>query len=73
MKIKLQDYSLISNELLKALIGDIEFYKKDGQIIPSEKLAQKVWRESQYCESELMSEDDYFKEKEEFLTSEIDI
>ena len=46
MKIKLQDYSLISNEKLKFILGsDYEIYIKEGTIIPSEKLALAVYEQ----------------------------
>ena len=83
MKIKLQDYSLISNEKLRKLIGD-EFFEsglKLGTIIPSEKLADVCFESGEKRGYELpalqmraipISEAENLN-KQDFLNSEIEI
>ena len=54
MKIKLQDYSLISNKqiefMLECLGWDKDTIKQ--QLIPSEKLAKVCFEQGQYCAKE---------------------
>lgn len=80
MKIKLQDYSLISNHLLELLLDRVGSHlsKDDLEIIPSEKLAE---HSLEYGAESLYHTIDPntgiakgFKElKEKYLKSEIEI
>jgi hypothetical protein len=77
MTLKLQDYSIISNELLQSLISDINYYKDNGQIVPAEKLAQASfrigWVEGYGYLHDLTCGFRSYPTEEDFLKSEIDI
>jgi hypothetical protein len=88
MKIKLQDYSLISNEWIdieinKALeTGETEGYVSGfvdallmlkQQLIPSNKLARMSWEDGHYIGTHFVDNKTSELHKEHFLTSEIEI
>lgn len=72
MKIKLQDYCLVSNDFIKAL-NDYGIPKHFIQTIPAEKLAEHAWNDG-YFEGEDFLSDEYSKKaKQYYLNNEIEI
>jgi hypothetical protein len=70
-KIKLEDYSLISNEELNFILGsDYEIYVKEGIIIPSIKLASIAY-DAGTIDKELQQTFD--NPKGRFLNSKIEL
>jgi len=73
MKIKLQDYCLVSNEFIKAL-NDYGIPKHFIQTIPAEKLVDNVYDELIGCSGNILSEKVlYDQRKQDYLNSEIEI
>jgi hypothetical protein len=68
MKIKLQDYCLVSNDFIKAL-NDYGIPKHFIETIPAEKLADVCFDKGALSEA-LVNPDDY---KKRFLNSEIEV
>jgi len=71
MKIKLQEYSLISNEWIDEHIKDpLQSHLIKQQLIPSEKLADKCFHEGSWA---MLDPVPLKKLKQDFLNSEIEL
>jgi hypothetical protein len=72
MKIKLQDYCLVSNDFIKAL-NDYGIPKHFIETIPAEKLAEHAWNDGYFEGGDYLSDECTKKSKQDFLNSEIEI
>jgi len=74
MKIKLQNYSLISNEWIDEHIKDpLQSHLIKQQLIPSEKLALQSWKAGFDDDKHLESTKALVSSINSFLTSEIEL
>lgn len=74
MKIKLQDYSLISNEWIDEHIKDpLQNHLLKQQLIPSDKLSRMSWEDGHYIGTHFVDNKTSELHKEHFLTSEIEL
>jgi hypothetical protein len=88
MEIKIQDYSLISNEWIDDMIKEIESFsgihdddygrldilkKIKQQLTPSEKLSRMSWEDGHYIGTHFVDNKTSELHKEHFLNSEIEL